>query len=189
MRPAAVVVLAAGVALAGGCTAPAKDSSAPAGDSAAGAASPSTPGLRAAHDAWVRLEGADDPYHDPARDDLECSPVGWEPEDAGFFEIESDLCSLATWEQPLLGEVKAGETLTFVFWHLDLWADPPTLASVELSIDGVPFWRYEVQVPSAEYVEQVAVPAPADAAAGAPVRLHLDNHGVNSWRVGELSLE
>jgi hypothetical protein len=147
----------------------------------------SAPGLRASHDAWARLDSADDPYFEPGMDEVDCSPVGWQAE-SGFFEIESDLCSRATWEQPLLAELRAGDELGFLFWHLDLWADPPYRASVELTIDGAVLWRYEVPVPSAENVEEVVQTVPEDVDAGAPVRLHLDNHGVNSWRLGDLSL-
>jgi hypothetical protein len=156
-------------------------------DSAATDEGGSVPGLRATHDAWVRLDSADDPYFEPGMDEVDCSPVGWKAE-SGFFEIESDLCSRATWEQPLLAALRAGDELGFLFWHLDLWADPPYQASVELSVENAVLWRYEVQVPSSENVEEVVVTVPADLAEGAPVRLHLDNHGVNSWRLGDLAV-
>lgn len=147
----------------------------------------SAPGLRASHDAWLRLDSADDPYFEPGMDEVDCSPVGWQAE-SGFFEIESDSCSWATWEQPLLAELRAGDELGFLFWHLDLWADPPYQATVEISVENAVLWRYTVDVPSSENVLEVVETVPVDVAAGAPVRLHLDNHGVNSWRLGDLAV-
>ncbi len=145
------------------------------------------PGLRLAADAWARLDGDDDPYRVEGDDEVECSPLGWKSE-SGFFEIESDYCAKATWAQPLLGDVAAGDTLEFVFWHLDLWADPPYRATLEMAIEGEAIWHYEVDVPSSENVLQVEVLVPVSVAEGATATLHLDNHGVNSWRVGEVSL-
>lgn len=135
-------------------------------------------------DGWSRLSDDEDPFG--AGGDALCAPLGWKAE-GEFFEIETDLCAKATWAQPLRGAVRAGDALRFVFWHLDLWAPEPYDARLSLHLGGELAWEVVKPVPGEQFIGEIVFEAPGDAAAGAPAWLHLDNHGLNSWRVGELS--
>jgi hypothetical protein len=154
------------------------------GGGADSGAKPAREPLLLSADGWQRLSDDEDPFNSSG--DTLCAPLGWKAE-GEFFEIETDLCAKATWAQPLRGPVRAGEPLRFVFWHLDLWAAEPYDARLSLHLGGELAWEVVKPIPGEQFIGEILLEAPVDAAAGAPAWLHLDNHGLNSWRVGELS--
>ncbi len=104
-----------------------------------------------------------------------------------ILEINTGVCNWVTLRQPLLEEIRAGETVRLLFWHLYLTSSPPAQGAAELRIDGEPFWRIDVAIPHPETVYKPKWIAARRFAKGAIVELHVHNHGANSWRLLDLT--
>lgn len=129
---------------------------------------------------WVVDDGADPmPEHRP--DDAECA-IGF-GEEFGVFEIDTQVCNYAVFSQPMLAEVRIGDTVELTITHDDLVADAPAIGHVLVALGDAHTFEAEVEIPhqygivSAEWTADVDVPA------GAPAVLHLHNHGFNQWRL------
>lgn len=97
------------------------------------------------------------------------------------FEADTGVCTYVWTEQPLLADLREGDTVELVFWHSTLQADAPAVGHVALAAGGRPLYEREVPIPAdyTAYTETALVEA--DAEAGEPLGLHLHNHGVNTW--------
>ena len=116
-----------------------------------------------------------------------CTEEGWRTE-ADFFEIQSDLCVWGVFSQPLLGDVAAGDRLRFVLWTEDLWAPVPYVATFAFAFGDDIVWEQQFDVPGERRIIELEAWAPAAQPAGALATLHLDNHGINSWRINDIEL-
>ena len=143
-------------------------------------------GLLLAHDGWRLAEPAVDPF--PPDTAVDCPPVAYGPEN-GFFELETDLCAWATFHQATRLELTAGAPLRVVTWHLDLWAPEATVARILLRIGEDTVWEAEFEVPGDEDVAELLFEAPSDLPAGSDAWFHIANHGVNSWRLGDVEIQ
>ena len=114
-----------------------------------------------------------------------CPSVGYGAEN-GFFEVETDYCAIATFRQAITGAVSKGEVLHFVVWNLDLWAPEPYDAQRLLRMGSTELWSDVVRVPGNEDVSEIEVVVSEDMPAGTEAWFHLRNHGVNSWRLGDV---
>ena len=141
-------------------------------------------GLVLSFDGWTYVPFADDPFAGDAP--VDCPAVAYKAEN-GFFELETDYCAAGTFEQATQSDVVAGASLVFVTWHLDLWAPEPATANLALRLGTDDVWTAEYAIPGNEQVEEVVVQAPRDLAAGTTAYFHLSNHGVNSWRMGDVA--
>jgi hypothetical protein len=167
---AAVLVAAAG------CSG--KDSaSGEAGGNAAGTA------LLLPHDAWSYVPPDSDPFAEAAGEP--CPSIGYAVE-GGFLEIETDYCAVATFTQRLPEDLRAGSFVRFVVWNLDLWAPEPFTAQRVLRCGSVDLWQVETAVPGDESVEEVSLTVSEALPVGTDCFFHLQNHGVNSWRLGDV---
>ena len=113
-------------------------------------------------------------------DDAACAS-GFQVE-AGVFEVETDLCSWGTFQQPLLANVSAGTPLRIIAGHLPLWAPEPAEGVLRLQVGDQPIWELTVPIPLGAMLYDEEIPAPVDLYADDPVTLHIHNHGTNSWR-------
>ncbi len=129
-------------------------------------------------DAWVLLDPGEAPV-DP--DGVPCTPLDFDAESGGF-EVRTEACDGATFGQPLLAELRAGDRVAIGASHLDLWApEGEAVAELVLGVGPRELWRAEVPIPSAAAVISAEVAAPADAEVGDPVWYAVLNHGRNSY--------
>ncbi|MEN0061425.1 MAG: hypothetical protein AAGA48_04695 [Myxococcota bacterium] len=137
-------------------------------------------------DGWRQAAVADDPFPDHRKDATEC-PLGGVLVEGSTIEIDTGICNYVVLEQPLQAPVEAGDEVEIVFWHNDLAALEEAEAHVAFSVDGVLWLDLTVPIPSvaAAYAELITVPQAA--AVGAPLVLHLHNHGANTWNVLRLT--
>jgi len=143
-------------------------------------------GVVLSHDAWQLSDPGIDPF--PPSEAIDCPAVAFGAE-SGFFELETDLCAWATFHQFTQLALSAGDPLRVVSWHLDLWAPEPYVARLVLRLGEDDVWEAEFDVPGDEDVTELLFEAPADLPAGADAWFHVANHGVNSWRLGDLERE
>jgi hypothetical protein len=135
---------------------------------------------------WALVTPADDPWPGADADAPEgCPERAASPED-GFLEIDTKRCAWVTVTAPARRDLRTDDTITFLFLHAALVSDEPATATVGLLVDGAEAWRVELPVPSASGFFDVAIPSPVAVAAGAPLHLHVDNHGANAYRFGAL---
>ena len=142
------------------------------------------------HQAWTALETAADPLADHRPDMIECNIAGWYVEN-DKLEIDTFYCNYLALTQPLLEDVAAGDTLELGLYYFDLLAPAAATAHVAVLIDGAVVWEREVEIPGGPtpapahvYDERFA--SPISASAGAPIVIHLHNHGQNTWTFDRL---
>lgn len=178
---AARVAPTAALALAVACT----------GDPAASDSAPPTPGdsggrasgVLLAAESWELVNGPS-PFGEPPED---CPATAYAVE-SGFFEVESDLCAFAVFQQELPFAVQQGDPVEFVAWHLDLWAPEPTTATVVLAVGDERLHDEVFPVPGPEGIASVSATFQASHPAGTPAWWHIANHGYNSYRLGDVEV-
>jgi hypothetical protein len=139
-----------------------------------------------AFDGWTLLDPERDPT--PAHRDPEssCDPRGVIPEE-GVLEVNTNDCGYAVLGQPTLHPIAAGDTLELLMYHSALAAiDEPAEGHFSLWIGDALFWEVNVAIPAAAEIYLVPVTVDFDAVPATDVRVHLHNHGGNSWRIGHL---
>lgn len=118
------------------------------------------------------------PRHRPP--DATCE-LGFGIED-GYFEIDTELCNYALFEQPTLLDVASGQTVRFTIVHDQLYAEQPATAHLAFALEETIVYETEVPIPGEYALIEGTWEADRDVPAGTPLRLHLHNHGFNSWR-------
>ena len=137
------------------------------------------------HGAWSVLDADEDPYseHRPADDSCPESAVTLE---GTTLEVDTGLCLYATFEQPALIDADAGTPMESLIWHSTLASVDPAEAHILLEVNGEAVRDEVIAIPAqAEVLGDDWSPS-SDIAAGDPVRLHLHNHGANTWNIGYL---
>lgn len=139
--------------------------------------------------AWLSVPAADDPFaaHRPPAIDCPAN-LGWLIE-KDSIEIDTGACNYAGLVQPSLHAVARGDTLRAFLYHFDLLAAAPATAHLAVTLGGDVIFDREIAIPGPAAVFDVALAAPADAPAGAPVVFHLHNHGQNTWTFARLQVE
>lgn len=134
-------------------------------------------------EAWAPDASADPfPAHAEGRAPCEGFVV-----ESGILEVDTGLCPYFVVSQPARVALREGDRLEGgVVWDT-LYADEPAQAHLALSVDGEVLWELLVDIPGEPSWEVLDAEVPIDAPEGAPVALHLHNHGLNQWRF--LSLE
>jgi hypothetical protein len=149
------------------------------------------------HSLWSEVGAADDPWDDRP-DPVDCSPLGWYPEDFGgeaSLQILTGLCNYLTLEQPSAVAIAEGDLLHLRLVHFDLyatqryWRPYAPEAHVALTVDDQLVWEHRIPIPATADVYRPYVSAPFAAPEGAPVRFHLHNHGANTWNFIEASVD
>ena len=100
-----------------------------------------------------------------------------------MLEVQTDICDYVTLEQGLLRDVQAGERVVVDVWNLGLWAEERAVAHVSVQL-GDARWEAWADIPSPAERWQAVFEVERRLPAGTPIRLHLHNHGANSWRFG-----
>lgn len=116
-----------------------------------------------------------------------CAERAWRTE-ADFFEIQSDSCAWTVFSQPLRAAVAAGDRVGFVLWTDDLWSPTPYTATFGFAFGDEIVWQQQVEVPGPGGIVQLEATVRSAQPEGTPATLHLDNHGINSWRINDIEL-
>jgi hypothetical protein len=137
-------------------------------------------------DQWEQLDASDDPYPSHRNDDHACDDKGILAEE-NTLEINTGDCGYALVGQPLRADLEAGDWVELMMYHSALAStDPLAEGHFSLWIGEHLYWERTMAIPSAAEVYWVPTAIDWDAEAETMVRLHLHNHGANSWRVAYL---
>lgn len=105
------------------------------------------------------------------------------------LSVDTQACNYLSAVQPSLVEAHAGELLHLRVWHFELDAAEPAEAHLALMIGEDLVWERWLPIPSPSELIEERVELSADYPAGAAVRLHLHNHGFNSYNLLTVELE
>ena len=139
-----------------------------------------------AFDRWTILGSDQDPTPEHQSPEYSCDPGGVLPEE-DVLEINTNDCGYAVVGQPSLLPVGSGDTLELLMYDSALSAiDEPAEGHFSLWIGDSLLWELNVAIPAAAEIYQESISVDFDADAGTKIRVHLHNHGGNSWRVAYL---
>lgn len=131
---------------------------------------------------WTIVPAAQDPFQKYKKSTSKCEEAQGRKVEDGVLEIDTDFCNYITLQQPSLTEIRAGELIEFVMWHLELYAPTKGTGYVALMINGELVWENKVNIPGkAQFYEPTWSPQ-APIPKGATVMIHLHNHGANTWK-------
>jgi hypothetical protein len=134
-------------------------------------------------DAFEPLDPSEDPLPSHRPPEVDCSALtGWFVED-DHLEMDTARCNYVSLAQPALVGAAAGARVTGTLSHFDLTAAGAAEAHVAFFLDGVPLWERTIAVPGIARVYQLDVPLEREFETGAPVVVHLHNHGQNTWQL------
>lgn len=103
--------------------------------------------------------------------------------EADGVEFDTGTCGFISAQAPLTSAIARGERVRMVLWHLALYADPPAKGVMVVRIGDDEVWRLEVDIPHLEQVYQPEFTASKSWPKGTPVRVHVHNHGANTWKL------
>lgn len=137
-------------------------------------------------DQWTLLGPDRDPTPEHRSPDSSCAPRGVIPED-GVLEVNTNDCGYALLGQPIIHPIAAGDTVELLMYHSALSAlEEPTEGHFSLWLGDALLWDLNVSIPAAAEIYFIPVTIDFDVARSTEVRIHLHNHGGNSWRIGHL---
>lgn len=132
------------------------------------------------------VDADDDPlaHHRPDPDDplAGCPRAAW-GEESGSFEVQTGVCAYGAFAQPLPVALGRGDVVEIVVWHDTLDAAEPATGHVAVWLGDDVVWEDTVSIPAASATLTGEVTLSAAVPAGAPLGLHLHNHGYISWRL------
>ena len=139
-----------------------------------------------AFDQWEILSEADDPFPEHRTLEYQCDPSGILAEE-DVLEINTNDCGYAVVGQTLRADVQAGDRVELLMYHSALSTnDEPAAAHFAITVGPHVFWEIDLDIPWQSDVYVVPKTIDWSENQGAMVRIHLHNHGGNSWRVGYL---
>lgn len=136
--------------------------------------------------AWQAVDPAVDPLASHRPDPANC-PFGSIYVEGGELEIDTNFCTYAMIQWPARVDVAAGSELTLSLRHYDLTAAAPAVAHLALVVGDDVVWERELAIPGPAEVVVAPIPITAAFAAGAPVYLHLHNHGQNTYILSSIT--
>ena len=147
----------------------------------------STPVALTSPGLWQNIQAEKDPLssHRPAA--LECGVGGALVED-GILEVDTGRCNYFAATQPLRSDVQSGQTLLLTLYHDDLFSEDEGSAHIALMIDGQLLWETYIDIPAESRLFTTQISLSDDYFAGEEIYFHLHNHGVNHWRLVNLTV-
>ena len=91
-------------------------------------------------------------------------------------------------QQGSLNAAEAGEELQIRIWHSELNADEPAIGYVGLAIGEDIVWEGEVSIPSEAGPLEGTITLTDSIELGEPLRVHVHNHGENTWTLLQLEI-
>lgn len=137
---------------------------------------------------WRAYAAAHDPLPSHQPPQLECEPPGWVLE-LDRLELNTGECNYALLEHPAQLDVPRGSQISLTLWHFDLSAPEPAQAHVALFFDADLQWELTLDIPQPGNMQRAEFTATRALAIGDPIRLHLHNHGRNSWILSSIEVE
>lgn len=134
---------------------------------------------------WTEVSAEDDPFAGRRPDEVSCGPLGWYLE-VNVLEVNTEDCNYLAISQPMLSDIRAGEWVSMLYWHAALFYEAPAVGWVGVALDGVPVAEFEVGIPAKPASYEPNWEALDDVPEGAPLSLHLTNHGSNTWNVARV---
>jgi len=127
------------------------------------------------------------PQHQPAQ--LDCSPAGYylTPSIVPELELDTAYCNYSLLSTDAVQSLAPGAQLRFALRHFELLADEPAQAHVALFFGDALVWETYIDIPAPAQVAEFSFRIQRALAKGDPVRLHLHNHGQNTWVIGKLT--
>jgi hypothetical protein len=131
---------------------------------------------------WRRYDAAADPLpsHQPAV--LSCAASATFLE-YGSFEVDTTRCNYLLSEHPAQLAIAAGTQVKLELLHYDLSASEPAQAHIALLFGDALQWETSIPIPRAGDVIKANFQATKALALDEPIRLHLHNHGGNTYLV------
>jgi len=131
--------------------------------------------LPADRDPWANVRDASAPCIDP-----------FPREEEGTLEFDTKRCTSFAVSSTLLAGLRPGDEVSLVGSHSTLVADEPATGHLEVMIGDQMLFAYETPVPDRAKVVAMLAVMPVCAPAGTEVRIHVRNHGANSWRINRI---
>lgn len=146
-------------------------------------------------EAWRVAEEEDDPFWAERPSGTEpCVEFWTEVEDSApvidgqWFKLDTSACNYLTATQPLLEDVKKGDTLEVLMHHYAIiFGEGSYKLAVQIGDSETVAWsKMTSSVPLAQTWIQETFSAPVAAPAGTPIYWHVENHGKNEWSVFDI---
>lgn len=131
-------------------------------------------------ESWRRYDAAIDPLksHQPA--EIQCFESATYVE-YDSFEVDTTRCNYVLSYTPSLRAVPAGSELRLSLLHYDLLAPMPTNAHLALIFGDSVQWEQTIPIPSPGNAIETTFVSTVPLAFQDPIRLHLHNHGGNTY--------
>jgi hypothetical protein len=138
------------------------------------------------HSSWGRYDPATDPLksHQPAQ--LVCGIAGFFVEQ-NHLEIDTTRCNYVLAEHPSLLDVPAGTEVHMQLSHYDLAAPEPAEVHAAILFGDELQWETHIPIPATADVLNVTWQATRPLGKGEPIRVHLHNHGQNTYQLVSLT--
>lgn len=132
------------------------------------------------HRGWQRYDASLDPLptHQPVEVVCRESATLYESE---AYEIDTTRCNYLLAQHPSELDLPLGSRVQLSLLHYDLTAPEPAEAHLALLFGDSLQWETRVAIPSPANVIDQTFTTSKVLARGEPIRLHLHNHGGNTW--------
>lgn len=143
------------------------------------------------HDLWEVVPVESDPFSERFTEESYCATWGYFAEDIGgeySFSINTRDCNYLTVSQPSLRALSPGDMLTLRLYHFELRAPEAAEAYAAIAIGGAVVWEERVPIPSPSGLVRAEWEVTSAAPEGTSILFHLDNHGLNSWSLIDLTV-
>jgi len=140
---------------------------------------------------WRAVPDGIAPFGPPGPEQIPCGDLAIGPEEVSgvwVYSVDTGACNWHTMVQPAAVAMTPGDRLELRVWHYQLLADSPATAHLGLAVDGEIWGVAEEPIPSMSRMVVVEMTVPTATPVGAEVAFRLDNHGVNSWHLVDLTL-
>jgi hypothetical protein len=136
--------------------------------------------------AWTYADVQRDPLASHQPSDIRCGLAGYHVE-RGELEMDTGSCNYIFIEQPALQAIEPGTEVRLSLRHFDLNAPEPALAHVAVLFGDSLQWETTIDVPNTANAYEVSWRSSEALATAEAIRIHLHNHGQNTWTLGWLT--
>mgnify|MGYP007011822186 CR=1 FL=1 len=107
----------------------------------------------------------------------------------GLVEFDTKLCAAFAVESPLLASMRAGDRIEVLLSHSVLLSETPGRGRFEVWIDEDRLLVYDASIPGPSALRRYTLRAPRSFGDESWVRVFVENHGANAWRLHLLQVE
>lgn len=150
--------------------------------------SPSAPVVIAPLTGLVPMSGAEDPLKAHRPETLDCNNLsGWYIEE-GILEANTAECNYLALVEPAANAARAGEVVKTELSYFDLTAPEEAEAHIALLVEDDIIWEQTIAIPGDAKRLELSIELSRDIPEGAPIGIHLHNHGQNTWNLSPLTV-